>query len=420
MLNIEQIAHAKGISNFKNIISINGMPFYRSLDTNDASCGTWLPFSYLFVYVYMKLKVPFLLSDRFPQEILNKFNKFYPPKKPNTEEGPHFTWPYNFENMPCMLISSWLGGGFWDKKEGKELKQYLQQQYPLFYKNAPKFHLLPVQQQFNDDQSGINNINNWLCQKANVTSTAALLHFVQQKPAKVEEIKNIQFTDGMIKLSSPKNINEKVTITLKIPPRKIVKPNIPRIKITGLETLQNQRLHQAPQDISRKTFNSVDKKKDNKPASSLIKNPKKVPKENENKKINEKPSSKVAPKNPNIALSLTSAASLKGLVFGALVGAGLWYGGIPLLFSGISALFTFGAHFSYQSRLLESKQSLKSNEKQWMTENGLAYDLGYQSKNWFPYMKSCLDPRAHWRPVAYEIGLEEAQEGKQQRKSPRC
>lgn len=108
--------------------------------------------------------------------------------------------------------------------------------------------------------------------------------------------------------------------------------------------------------------------------------------------------------------------SLKAVLFAGCVGVTLGYLGAPLILSGFFFLTALGGLYWHRKKICEVQASLLKNEKKWMKKNASAYDLGYQSKDWLPYVKSCFQPQAYWRTTAYNIGLEEALANRSKRK----
>lgn len=71
-----------------------------------------------------------------------------------------------FGTLPCMLISSQFGGGYWDTDDGKELKSHLSKAYPDFYANFPQVNLGKNQRDLNETSLGslqaAQQVNQWL------------------------------------------------------------------------------------------------------------------------------------------------------------------------------------------------------------------------------------------------------------------
>jgi hypothetical protein len=88
-------------------------------------------------------------------------------------QAPNADLPERFGSLACMLISSGLGGGLWDTTHGKELLEYLKENYPYFYKAWPNMLLGDPEETFNLDN--IFQVNNWLMDKARVSQPKDLL-----------------------------------------------------------------------------------------------------------------------------------------------------------------------------------------------------------------------------------------------------
>lgn len=181
-----------------NMISINGLPFFQSSGYNSAFPQTWFPFfgckmvDYDFnnkILWYVKPTAHFSKHE-LPKEISTKINTLFP-SYGSCDAGRQLL--DRFHNVPCLLLSSWLGGGLWDKEAGKELKQFLQEKYPNFYKNfegsKPKF--LKAK-----SMKTIKAVNQWLCEKAQVKKIEDL------KGKLPTQIKSIKIQDGVTTTSA--------------------------------------------------------------------------------------------------------------------------------------------------------------------------------------------------------------------------
>lgn len=71
----------------------------------------------------------------------------------------------------ALLISSWLGGGFWSTADGKSLYLLLRKKYAYFYLPLPTIDFLQSEQPF----TKIEQVNQWIFQKANVKNSRELI-----------------------------------------------------------------------------------------------------------------------------------------------------------------------------------------------------------------------------------------------------
>lgn len=104
---------------------INGVPFYCSSGINSKCAETWFPFLGLDLEGWFR-KPGFMqelpnLDDTIPKKIHQYF--------PNEEIRKRFA------SLKCLLISSALGGGFWETEDGNKLSQKLITLHPDFYDN---------------------------------------------------------------------------------------------------------------------------------------------------------------------------------------------------------------------------------------------------------------------------------------------
>lgn len=79
---------------------------------------------------------------------------------------------------------------------------------------------------------------------------------------------------------------------------------------------------------------------------------------------------------------------------------------------GAASLACYEVKALRKHQIKKSKSELTQDSKQWLNQHGTGYRLGYQSKNWLPFMKSCFQTKAYTDYSAYQIGLEEAQANK--------
>ncbi|MCS5708970.1 hypothetical protein CC99x_008655 [Candidatus Berkiella cookevillensis] len=191
-----------------NIISINGLPFYQSSGDNSAFPDTWFPFfgcleNDLNVlrkkgwYIKINHYYP-TPAHQIPKDIERKMNELFP-SYGSCNAGRELL--NRFYNMPCLLLSSWLGGGLWKEERGQKLKAFLQEQYPSFYKNlpAPAPTFLSAQ-----PMKTMEEVNQWLCQKAQVQKIEDL------KDKLPMQIISMKIQDGATEKKTP--VRKKVCI----------------------------------------------------------------------------------------------------------------------------------------------------------------------------------------------------------------
>ncbi|MGE4349540.1 MAG: hypothetical protein AB7D28_07225 [Candidatus Berkiella sp.] len=154
----------------RNIISINGMPFYQSSGNNSAFPHTWFPFLGLqekdlnfFISKGWYIKpTHYFAQHQIPKDIDDKMDTLFPSYGAYRSGRELLN---RFYNIPCLLLSSWLGGGLWKEERGQKLKVFLQEKYPSFYKDLPNSAATFLNAQ---PITTIEEVNQWLCQKAQV------------------------------------------------------------------------------------------------------------------------------------------------------------------------------------------------------------------------------------------------------------
>lgn len=121
--------------NSRKIAVINGIPFYQSSGDNSKIGGTWEPFLgletkneiTLFGRKYNNargwLKKPCSLGISDPKLTAYEIEFPLPGNRPYAR----------FATIPCMLISSAIGGGVWNTDIGKQLHARLKEDFPEFY-----------------------------------------------------------------------------------------------------------------------------------------------------------------------------------------------------------------------------------------------------------------------------------------------
>lgn len=109
------------------ITVINGIPFYQSTGKNSHQPSTWFPFR------GMKEKTKWIMKPRQVE------SEYYPNELNNFIKESDLTTMVTikrFGNLQTMCISAQINLGFWQTKQGVQLKNFLISQYPdLFIKN---------------------------------------------------------------------------------------------------------------------------------------------------------------------------------------------------------------------------------------------------------------------------------------------
>lgn len=150
----------------RNFIVINGMPFYRSSGNNSGYPETWFPFFGIQEQDADKTPRGWLIKPKsdlyIPIKLGRTLNTLFQDK----------TLSYRFSSLPCMLISSLLGGGLWNEPKGIELKRLLLEKYPEFYAVWPTPVLSETNLRF--EKAHLEQANRWLCEKAEVKNQSEL------------------------------------------------------------------------------------------------------------------------------------------------------------------------------------------------------------------------------------------------------
>jgi hypothetical protein len=156
------------------ITIILDQPFYESSAVNSGT-DAWFPF-----YGFSEKEIPIEEGTLPVGWLIKNENTNIPVKiKEEIKEACRFKsdkgeFAQNliarFTNLPCLIISSILGGGVWDKQGFKDLKRFLMREYKEYYDNFPKFVLLPVSLEANCKDKAVRKIqelNNWLITRVN-------------------------------------------------------------------------------------------------------------------------------------------------------------------------------------------------------------------------------------------------------------
>ncbi|MBS0287699.1 MAG: hypothetical protein JSR17_10405 [Proteobacteria bacterium] len=162
----------------RKISSIYGFPFYCSSGNNSSFADTWFPF-----FGIEEQNCPFwkrgyflkpISSNLIPKEVRDIITELF--KEQSKELLSRFC------TLPCIIISSHLGGGIWETQNGLKFKQYLSSKYPLAFQNTEKPEFV-VLTSYNENQ--IEQVNEWLALKANVKSQKELS---SKFPYKLEDL----------------------------------------------------------------------------------------------------------------------------------------------------------------------------------------------------------------------------------------
>lgn len=99
---------------------IDGIPFYCSSGTNSTQPGTWFPF------LSIKENTGWIIKPKasVPSDVIDYCEQ---------KEIQHEIVLTRFGTIRTWCISASLGGGFWEKEKGLDLKQYLIDQYPHYF-----------------------------------------------------------------------------------------------------------------------------------------------------------------------------------------------------------------------------------------------------------------------------------------------
>lgn len=156
------------------ITIIFGLPFYCSSGLNSSAANTWFPFHGISdkeIEIYDDLTLPI---GWFIKDIREEVNCFIPKiVQDDIKEACRFKSDDEFAldmigrfaTLPCLLISSVLGGGIWEKPGFKNLKRELMSQYKEFYTDFAEFEFSSSIISVDNKDRNINKIhlvNQWL------------------------------------------------------------------------------------------------------------------------------------------------------------------------------------------------------------------------------------------------------------------
>ncbi|MBS0287680.1 MAG: hypothetical protein JSR17_10310 [Proteobacteria bacterium] len=154
------------------VISIGGMPFYRSSGDSSGFAKTWFPFFGIQEKeddpIYKKGTFLKAVETKLPREVILKIKELYPSYGGQASNGNQLLM--RFWTIPCLLISSLLGGGLWETTKGKDLRSFLFENYEAFYKNITSISIKRANKEFNTGEM----LNVWLCEQAKIKSYTLL------------------------------------------------------------------------------------------------------------------------------------------------------------------------------------------------------------------------------------------------------
>lgn len=160
---LAHITHPNDMHSYE-IISIKGLPFYQSSGEHSQFANTWFPFfgvlenkDHAFFPLGWFIKA---FSTKLPANIIHEIKIRFPSFDSHTDAGRQLLT--RLWNVPCLLLSSSLGGGLWDEERGKALKAVLMKEFPEYYQQIPPLAIEPSSQLIPD----YHEVNQWLCHKA--------------------------------------------------------------------------------------------------------------------------------------------------------------------------------------------------------------------------------------------------------------
>ena len=196
------------------------------------------------------------------------------------------------------------------------------------------------------------------------------------------------------------------------------RPNLSRpirkVRFAQVDTQNGKNLFEARKDLrlqGTRPFPGAKRKDSEQPLERFLR---------KNPHINdlEKPSLPILPKR---SLGTAIAPFAIPLITSLVVISSLAITGIisvltAMIIGTISSALVLYSHL----KVLDAKELLAKKDKEaakWMKENKEVYDLGYACKDWSPYLWSYLQPTAYWRNSAFRIGLDDALENSEPKKS---
>ena len=167
------------------IVVVANAPFYRSLgQNNELLKNTWLPFHFIRegrgdrVYIRSMLIKP-SCKDGFIDLSTNLKNIL---KKTNLTK--------HFATTASLLVSSWLGGGFWGTESGKLFKEHLQVEFTWFYKIWSKKPTFNEPDQIFDAVTACEDVNLWIFRTADEDAPLLDVLRIQKAPSNQYSIFN--------------------------------------------------------------------------------------------------------------------------------------------------------------------------------------------------------------------------------------
>lgn len=149
------------------MVVINNLPYYQSTGKNSCSASTWFP-----CYGVDRIGATILKPEtkaRSPnidvamKTLQIQFDDPHHYQQRNLYVGNEFG---RFGNTETLLVSSILGGDFWESPVGKELIKYLKYAYPKFYKDSPAYEIIISDIKL-DLTRQADEINEWITKESN-------------------------------------------------------------------------------------------------------------------------------------------------------------------------------------------------------------------------------------------------------------
>lgn len=149
------------------MVVINDLPYYQSTGKNSCSAGTWFPcygvggVENAILKPETKARSPNI--DVAMKKLQTQFDDTNFHQQRNLYVGYEFG---RFGNTETLLVSSLLGGNFWESPVGKELIKYLKCEYPKFYEESPTYDIIISDIKL-DLKKQANEISEWITKKTN-------------------------------------------------------------------------------------------------------------------------------------------------------------------------------------------------------------------------------------------------------------
>ncbi len=181
-MKLPKIIYQADPHDFREITITPFGPFYKSTYTSHPKEieGTWIPFFYIHEKTLDTGKhvkrgdyathLCNIFEMKMPHVVAEKLITLFKNVKTDTIAE-------KFATLECLLISSLLGGGLWHKDEGKKLRNFLETNYPLFYKSIPT---LFVSNSVSSILTSPEAVNNWLIVNAKVKERSHLITMFPQ------------------------------------------------------------------------------------------------------------------------------------------------------------------------------------------------------------------------------------------------